>query len=835
MFNFTQNILKTVLLVFIFISCSEDPTEPTNGVDGLNGFNALVAVSDEPAGENCTNGGVKIAVGQDSNANGTLDESEITSINFICNGSDGSSNEAPMLVARTSPENPGENCPQGGTIVEVGTDLNTNNILDDNEIQTSFFVCNGEDGSDGSNGTDGSDGTNGLTSLIRVTASTSCDNGGITIEIGLDDDQNGSLGDDEVDATYDICDGANGSNGTDGSHGYNTLSNVVTEPSGSNCPNGGILIQLGLDTDSNGALDSDEIVSENYICNGTDGSDGSDGNDGVDGMSSITKVTTENPGSNCSNGGLMIEIGLDDVTVDGVLQSDEVDFTYFVCNGVDGNDGTNGSDGLNSLIRTTTEEPGVNCTSGGIQIEIGLDNNSNGILDAGEVIGSPVYTCNGADGTNGVDGTNGRDVFVISESDRSCTNGGVKLTFGYDNNNDGDLEDAGDEILTSHTVCNGNDGADGSNGKNSIIRITAEDPGLNCTNGGTLVQVGIDDNENNNLEDPAEVDASFYVCNGEDGTDGSDGSNGNNSLISVSSFSGSQGGCTNGGIIIRTGVDDNGNGSLDAGEIDATSYVCDGNDGTNGSDGNDGNSDNIYEFYFQEGFDGYTGVLDVSITDKNPTERGESLSVDRGSTDSHGLLMFPDIDQIIAEVAKTAEFEVVEAILYLRGSSVLQDGVTDDNWIGAKIILPDAPAFTEDGVTWTTSGNGDWSLPGVSSRGSDGDAYSYSDMYRLPSPFEFNGFIPLLLSKSEVAAWTDPVTGKDDNKGIVLLMANASVQYELDVFTSNYAKDVNYRPTLYVKVKTGVKARFSTETEEEYFKRWNAMSFEEKLAPLYRK
>lgn len=829
MFRITLNILKTCFLLFILVSCSEDSTDPTNGVDGLDGFNALVSVIDEPVGENCSSGGVRISVGQDVNANGVLDESEITSINFICNGADGNNGSGLLLVARTSPENPGENCSQGGTLVEVGTDLNSNNALDDNEIQTSFFVCNGENGADGSDGTNGTDGSNGLTSLIRVTTSTSCDNGGITIEVGIDDDQNGSLGDGEVDATYDICDGADGTNGSDG---YNTLSNVITEPAGSNCPNGGIIVQLGLDTDRNGSLDADEVVSENYVCNGNDGANGSDGSDGSDGLSSIIKVTAEDPGTNCPSGGLMIEIGMDDVTVDGALQNEEVDYTYFVCNGADGSDGANGLDGLNSLIKTSSEDPGANCATGGIQIEIGLDNNNNGVLDEGEEIGSPVYVCNGSNGTNGSDGSDGKSVFVVSENDRSCTNGGVKLTFGYDNNNDGDLVDAGDEILTSHTVCNGSDGtdgADGSNGKNSIIRITAEDPGLNCTNGGTLVQVGIDDNGNNNLEDPAEIDASFYVCNGSDGTDGS---NGNNSLISVSSFSGVQGGCTNGGLIIRTGVDDNGNGSLDAGEVDATSYVCDGSDGSNG---NDGNSDNIYEFYFQEGFDGYTGVLDVSITDKNPTERGESLSVDRGATDSHGLLLFPDINQKIAEGTGTTEFEVVEAILYLRGSSTPQDGATEDNWIGAKILQPTAPVFTEDGVTWTASGNGDWSLPGVTSRSSDGDAYGYSDMFRLPSAFAFNGFIPLLLSKTEVAAWTDPSTGKDDNKGIVLLMANASVLYELDVFTSNYAKDANYRPTLYIKVKTGVKARSATESDEEYISRWNAMSLREKLAPLHRK
>ncbi|MEQ9008307.1 MAG: hypothetical protein RLP12_10515, partial [Ekhidna sp.] len=98
---------STFLLFFliILIACNEEPTEPTNGVDGLNGFNALVDVRDEPAGDNCSSGGVRISVGQDSNENGTLDESEISSVSFVCNGGDGNDGSngqnGTSLVART--------------------------------------------------------------------------------------------------------------------------------------------------------------------------------------------------------------------------------------------------------------------------------------------------------------------------------------------------------------------------------------------------------------------------------------------------------------------------------------------------------------------------------------------------------------------------------------------------------------------------------------------------------------------------------------------------------------------------------------------------------------
>jgi hypothetical protein len=64
--------------------------------------------------------------------------------------------------------------------------------------------------------------------------------------------------------------------------------------------------------------------------------------------------------------------------------------------GATGAAGTNGTNGLNALIKTTTEAAGANCANGGTKIETGLDANSNGVLDAGEVNTSQTqYVCNG--------------------------------------------------------------------------------------------------------------------------------------------------------------------------------------------------------------------------------------------------------------------------------------------------------------------------------------------------------------------------------------------------------------------------------------------------------
>lgn len=67
----------------------------------------------------------------------------------------------------------------------------------------------------------------------------------------------------------------------------------------------------------------------------------------------------------------------------------------FACKGEPGEIGPTG---LNSLIAITNEPAGVNCPSGGTRIDVGVDSNSNGVLDADEVQ-STEYICD-VDGSN---------------------------------------------------------------------------------------------------------------------------------------------------------------------------------------------------------------------------------------------------------------------------------------------------------------------------------------------------------------------------------------------------------------------------------------------------
>ena len=66
----------------------------------------------------------------------------------------------------------------------------------------------------------------------------------------------------------------------------------------------------------------------------------------------------------------------------------------------------------------------------------------------------------------------------------------------------------------------GGAGIPGANGKNSLIKTTAEPVGANCATGGVKQEYGIDANINGIL-DPAEINATLtkYVCNGATGSD----------------------------------------------------------------------------------------------------------------------------------------------------------------------------------------------------------------------------------------------------------------------------------------------------------------------------
>ncbi|MBL9019172.1 MAG: hypothetical protein JNL83_33595, partial [Myxococcales bacterium] len=116
------------------------------------------------------------------------------------------------------------------------------------------------------------------------------------------------------------CEGSQGPAGSDGSPGVNALAETSAEPPGANCADGGLKVEVGIDTNSNGSLDPGEVTSTSYVCNGA-------------GTDSLVRTGPEPVGANCPWGGTRIETGLD-TDGDGTLDDSEVNAaeTSYVCN-----------------------------------------------------------------------------------------------------------------------------------------------------------------------------------------------------------------------------------------------------------------------------------------------------------------------------------------------------------------------------------------------------------------------------------------------------------------------------------------------------------------------
>ena len=131
-------------------------------------------------------------------------------------------------------------------------------------------------------------------------------------------------------------------------------------------------------------------------------SDRGGGEDGMDGMSALAVTSTEPPGTNCADGGLKIEVGVDG-NGNGALDSNEVSYTEYVCNGTDGQDGVDGANGSaspNTMLTSVSTPTLQACSSGGRIIAQGLDNGDgggnaqNGVLEQGEVDYTTTYCSN---------------------------------------------------------------------------------------------------------------------------------------------------------------------------------------------------------------------------------------------------------------------------------------------------------------------------------------------------------------------------------------------------------------------------------------------------------
>lgn len=367
--------------------------------------------------------------------------------------------------------------------------------------------------------------------------------------------------------------------------------------------------------------------------------------EGPIGKTALVKITDEAAGDNCPASGKKVETGIDEDS-SGTLEASEVKSTTYVCNG------TIGPDGLLGLVVYETELAGTNCPTGGQKVLSGVDRNGNETLDADEV-GSTAYVCNGDVGDTGETGPRGHTTLVVATaipSGEICADGGTQLKTGPDKNGDGTLGE--DEALSTTNLCN----VKGDEGGTSLVSITAEQPGANCVAGGRKVQVGVDDSADGILGE-AEVDSTFYVCDGLIGKDGAPSIN--NLVVMTAEPEGTN--CEHGGTRVESGLDTNADGALAASEVLSTGFVCNGVSGADSPCA--GNS---------------APVINEIVLDKTITKLAIGVHVFVDATDADGDTLDYVITGVGATITKgTDPGDFTLAMKMLNGPYVFSVTVSD--------------------------------------------------------------------------------------------------------------------------------------------------------------
>ncbi|MDH5752040.1 MAG: hypothetical protein OEZ59_06440 [Deltaproteobacteria bacterium] len=227
------------------------------GNNGTNGLDSYVTVTTEVAGSNCDAGGVRVDSGLDADDSGALDQVEITSTEYVCNGTGGTAGTSDGTLVTITPDS--VTCTTGGVKVYSWTDANSDGVEDAGETTTDY-ICNGAIGSQGLPGDPGADGLSFLFEITTEAPGANCSAGGYMVQAGPDTNGDQSLDTTpvtgEVTHTRYLC------------HGADALVDAVD--AGAACSYGGTRIYWGSDMNDNGTLDTterDDAVGR-LLCNG---------------------------------------------------------------------------------------------------------------------------------------------------------------------------------------------------------------------------------------------------------------------------------------------------------------------------------------------------------------------------------------------------------------------------------------------------------------------------------------------------------------------------------------------------------------------------------------
>jgi ELWxxDGT repeat protein len=182
--------------------------------------------------------------------------------------------DANEVLVRTEGRNADYLCEEGGADIFIGNDLNTNGILEENEVTSTTRLCHGKTGLSGPQGATGPNGGHGIASLVNTSVlnygNDTCFYGGLLIESGLDLNNSATLEDSEVTSLDFVCNGVIGSNGINGDEGYSALVEQVQPPQ--YLCSSGFIINFGIDNGhgmgiaEDGIMHADEVIDSLKVC-----------------------------------------------------------------------------------------------------------------------------------------------------------------------------------------------------------------------------------------------------------------------------------------------------------------------------------------------------------------------------------------------------------------------------------------------------------------------------------------------------------------------------------------------------------------------------------------
>ncbi|MCC6623682.1 MAG: hypothetical protein IT385_20660 [Deltaproteobacteria bacterium] len=501
----------------------------------------LVRVVDASPGD-CMAAGSRLELGLDDDGDGVFDGAELRSSATLCRG---------PLLQLVDLQSAGALCQSDGQIFARGLDHDRDGRLSPSEITETVALCDAST-------------EDVLIEDRPLAAVTACADGGTRLVIGSDLDRDGALDDFEITDEVEVCTRADLPL---------PLVSLATIVAGATCPAGGARLQTGADLDGDGALDANEVVSSATVCNGPRV------------LVSLTAVTTPCDGQSWRSGA--------DLDGDGTLDANEVQASAVIC---DGDDGLSAAIAVEPLTGT---EP---CLAGGVSLAFGLDDDHDGALDRPGEVDASAILCHGAPGPEGAtgpagpagpagsEGADGAVSLIVLRVATDCAGDGSIIEAGLDVDGDGQLD--ADEVQSRATVCDGAAGQDGEDGANALVTTRAATVD-ECAAGGTRLDAGQDDDGDGAL-DAGEIEATAILCNGaagapgEDGEDGQPGLDGEDGAATLVTTSDAGAACPAGGIVIRAGLDEDRDGTLDPEEVSATETLCAGEDGGDGTDGVDG-------------------------------------------------------------------------------------------------------------------------------------------------------------------------------------------------------------------------------------------------------